>query len=781
MYLGAAPGVGKTFAMLDEGHRRAARGGDVVVALVETHGRVRTKDKADGLEVVPRTMVHHRGAELAEMDVEAVLARAPEVALVDELAHTNPAGMMHEKRWQDVEMLLEAGIDVISTVNVQHLESLHDVVTAITGIIQQETVPDSVVRAAEQVELMDMTPEALRRRLAHGNIYRPEVIDAALSNYFRPGNLTALRELALLWLADTVDDGLQRYREQHGTAATWEARERVVVALTGGPKGDTLIRRVARIATRATGGDLLAVHVLRSDGLTGSSVAALEHQRLLIESLGGSFHSIIGGDVPTAVVGFARAHNATQVVIGASRRSVAAATLTGLGTGNAITRMSGAIDVHVVSHDFIGKGRVLPRLTGGQTARRHLTGVVVPALLLILLVPLAATLRSQLSLPSDVLLFLVVVVVSSLFAGFSAALLTAVAASLLLNYYFIPPIHTLSIAGADNVLVLVVFVLVAVLLSRVVDQAHTRSREAARSNAEAELLSTLAGSLLRGEQALPALLARVGETFGATSVSLLHQESAAPSSTAAGGGAHGVRATWSCVASIGDDPCPRPEDGDTEVPAGNTLTLVLRGRRLAAEDQRVLVAFATQVAVAYQQRRLTEAAAAAGPLAEADRMRTALLNAVSHDLRTPIASAKAAVSSLLSSDVEFDPHDSQELLTDADEALDRLTGLVTNLLDLSRLEAGVLRVSPRPVGVEGVIYQALSTTNMQGAVEVVIPTTCPRCWSTPACRAGRREPRPERAALRHVNDPGGSHGKCARPGRGDPRGRQRARHPPGPP
>ena len=269
VYLGAAPGVGKTYAMLGEGRRRLDRGTDVVVALVETHGRARTQDLVEGMEVVPRRTLEHRGATYDEMDLDAVLARRPRLALVDELAHTNVPGSRHRKRWQDVEELLEAGIDVITTVNVQHLESLNDVVQKITGVPQRETVPDAVVRAADQIELRDMSAEALRRRLAHGNVYAPEKVDAALANYFRPGNLNALRELALLWTADQVDDALQTYREQHEITGVWEARERVVVALTGGPEGEALLRRAARIAARA-GGDLLAVHVARSDGLTGA-------------------------------------------------------------------------------------------------------------------------------------------------------------------------------------------------------------------------------------------------------------------------------------------------------------------------------------------------------------------------------------------------------------------------------------------------------------------------------------------------------------------------------
>ena len=582
VYLGAAPGVGKTYAMLDEGHRRAVRGTDVVVAYVETHRRRRTADKLEGLDVVPRRSVRYRDADFEEMDLDAVIARAPKVALVDELAHTNVPGSRHEKRWQDVEELLEAGVDVVSTVNVQHLESLNDVVQAITGVPQRETVPDSVVRSADQVELVDMTPEALRRRMAHGNIYAAEKVDAALGHYFRVGPLTARRELALLWLADAVDDGLQRYREAHGIAGTWETRERVVVALTGGPEGETLVRRAARIAARATGGELLAVHVARSDGLTGAGVAALAGQRALVESLGGSYHSVVGDDVAKALLDFARASNATQVVIGASRRGPLATALTGPGTGATITRLSGPIDVHMVSHDYVGRGRLLPALTGGLTTRRRVQGLLTAAFLLAVLTPLCAALRPDISLPSDLLLFLLATVVVGLVGGFYPAVLTAVLGSLLINFYFVPPLHTLTIGDTNNVLALVVFLAVAALVSRVVDVAARRSSQAARASAEAETLSTLAGSLLRGEQALPALLERVRETFAVTSVALLRRDTEAPASSARVASTGGLRGTWGTVASTGEGAATRPEDGDAEVSLTEQLVLVLRQRCVAA-------------------------------------------------------------------------------------------------------------------------------------------------------------------------------------------------------
>ena len=267
VYLGAAPGVGKTYAMLGEARRRHDRGTDVVIGYVETHGREHTEEQVAGLELLPRAEITYRQSTFTELDTDAVIARRPTVVCIDELAHTNVPGSPRDKRAQDVELIRAAGIDVITTINIQHLESLNDEVERITGVRQQETVPDEIVRTADQIQLVDMSPEALRRRMAHGNIYKPENIDASLTSYFRVGNLTALRELALLWLADRVDDALGDYRRAHRIEDTWPTKERIVVAVTGGPESETLIRRGARLAQRAAGSDLLAVHVISNDGL----------------------------------------------------------------------------------------------------------------------------------------------------------------------------------------------------------------------------------------------------------------------------------------------------------------------------------------------------------------------------------------------------------------------------------------------------------------------------------------------------------------------------------
>jgi two-component system, OmpR family, sensor histidine kinase KdpD len=727
IYLGSAAGVGKTFAMLGEGRRRQERGTDVAVAFVETHGRPHTAEQLIGLEVIPRKRLTYRDASFEEMDVAAVLARRPQVALVDEFAHTNVPGSANAKRWQDVEVLLKAGIDVISNVNIQHLESLNDVVEKITGVPQRETVPDAIVRAADQVELVDMTPEALRRRMAHGNIYPAEKIDAALTHYFRTGNLTALRELALLWLADKVDEGLQRYRAAHDIHGTWEARERVVVALTGGPEGDTLIRRAARIAARSAGGDLLAVHVTKSDGLTGANPAALAEQRRLAESLGGSYHQVVGDDVAEALLTFARAENATQLVLGASRRGWLSALLTGPGVSVRTIRDSGDIDVHIVTHSRMGGGRGLPRARGGLTPRRRLAGYLLAVVLAPLLTMFLATQRHHFNLTTDVLAFLAGVIAVALVGGMIPAVLEAVAGSLLLNYYFVKPLYTFTIAEANNALALGVFVAVGLAVSSVVDIAARRTKQAARASAESEMLVTTAGSVLRGQQALPAVLDRVKEAFGMDSVTLLER---GPDQA---GAARTPADEWVPVANTGDRPAGRPEDADVEVPVTGNLCLALRGRTLPATDRRVLGAFAAYAAVALEQQRLTAEAQAARPIAEADRMRTALLAAVSHDLRTPLASAKAAVTSLRSADVEWAAEDRDELLATADESLDKLSRLVDNLLDMSRLQAGALSVFPRPADLAEVVARALDDLGSAGrTVTVEIPDELPEVSVDPA-------------------------------------------------
>ncbi|MFC4122464.1 DUF4118 domain-containing protein [Nonomuraea zeae] len=719
IYLGAAPGVGKTFAMLSEARRAGQRGKDVVVGLVETHDRERTARLLDGLEILPRLTLSYRGATFTELDAGAVIARAPKTAVIDELAHTNVPGSRNAKRWQDIEEILDAGIDVVSTVNIQHLESLNDVVEQITGVPQRETVPDEVVRRADQIELVDMAPEALRRRMAHGNIYPLERVDAALANYFRVGNLTALRELALLWVADKVDEQLDRYRTDHAIATTWETRERVLVALTGGKEGDTLVRRAARIADRSKGADLLAVHITRADGLSsGANPAHLVRQRTLVEDLGGTYHQVVGDDIPRALLDFAHGVNATQLVLGASRRGRFAQILS-RGVGVTTATLAGAIDVHMVPHEAVRKGRARAGSGAALTRTRRLSGWALALLGLPLLT--AALLPLHLALPTEILLFLLLVVGVALAGGMWPALTAAVLGFALLNWFFTPPVRTLTIAQPENVLSLAIFVLVAAMVSTVVDLAARRSREAARSRADAEVLSTLAGHVLRGEAALPSLMSRLRETFGMTSVTLLERTGEA------------FPDDWRIVSTSGGPPSTSPGEADNDVVIEEGLVLAAQGRLLDASDRRVLEAFAAQAAVALRQQRLRAVAERAEPLAEVDRMRTALLAAVSHDLRTPLAAAMASVESLRGTDVDWSPEDRAELLATADESLIKLNRLVSNLLDMSRLQAGALGVALTPVAIEDVLPHAIDELGpVSDRIKADVPPGLPELMADPA-------------------------------------------------
>ncbi len=718
IYLGAAPGVGKTFAMLNEGRRRHGRGTDVIVAFVETHGRPLTAAQIGDLEVVPRARIEYRGATFEEMDTAAVIARHPRVALVDELAHTNVPGSKHTKRWQDVEEILDAGIDVISTLNIQHLESVNDVVERITGVVQRETIPDAEVRKADQIELIDSTPEALRRRMAHGNIYAPEKVDAAMANYFRIGNLAALRELALLWVADRVDDSLQQYMEAHGIADAWETRERVVVAMTGAPGGDGVIRRAARMAARSKG-DLLGVHVRSSDGLAGPPPGELERHRELLKELGGIYREVAAPDPVAGLVAFARSEHATQLVLGSSHRSRLAELLHG-SVINSVIRQAGGTDVHVISSTDAAAGKAaaaerLPRqhsgVTGALSIRRQVFAGSAALVVLPLLTLVLTQLRSHIELGGDLLLYLAVVIGVTTVGGVWPALAAAVAAFLLADWFFEPPIHTLRLATAEEIVTLVVFLGVAAVVSWLVGAAARRALDAARGRAEAAILVRLAGALLTDKDPLTEVMGQVRTTFNLDGVALLRKSAAG----------------WQAVSVVGDHPPASPDEATETAELDPGTVLAIAGPNLAAADRRVLRAFSDQLAVALRSRELQAEAATAELLSQANDLRTALLRAVSHDLRSPLASIKASATTLLAEDLPLTAEATRELLATIDEEADRLNSLIGNLLDMSRLQSGALELVRQDVGLDEVVDRAVASLGERARqVRVDVPENLPR-------------------------------------------------------
>ncbi len=675
VYLGAAPGVGKTYAMLSEARRRCERGTDVVVGYVETHGREQTSGMLDGLEVLPRVAVSYRGTTFTEMDVEAVLGRRPTVVCVDELAHTNVPGSATEKRAEDVERIRDAGIDVITTVNIQHLESLNDEVERITGVRQRETVPDEVVRTADQIQLVDMSPDALRRRMAHGNIYRPEQIDASLTSYFRVGNLTALRELALLWLADRVDDALGDYRRAHRIKAPWPAKERIVVAVTGGAESETLLRRGARLAQRAAGSELLAVHVIANDGLANPDETRIARAQQLVTSLGGSFHSVVGEDVSAAVVDFATGANATMVVVGVSRHGRLRRLFTGT-TGDRIASLAGAIDVHLVTHGEVARAARSRWYLSPLSRNRQVVGLALSVVLPVLMTLVLRTSSDPDQLPVDVLLFLAITVLVALIGGLVPALIAALGGFLLMNWFFTPPVRKLTISEPTNLVALLVFVAVAIGVASVVDRASRRGADAVRARTEAATLGALSRSVLTGQDTAEAIVGRLREVFGQEAVSLLARRP---------GG-------WTVVASSGTSPATEPDAADTRVQVDADHVIALRGSALRATDQRVLEGFAVQTGLVLEYRRLREREERAAALERAEATSTSVLRAVSHDLRTPLATMRAAVDGLVAGSVSgaLDAADRSELVAAVDSSTEQLERLIDNLLDLSRLESGLL-------------------------------------------------------------------------------------------
>lgn len=732
IFLGAAPGVGKTYEMLEEAHRLSRRGEDVVVAFVMDHGRAETRALLDGLEVIPPRRLPYRGTEFEEMDLDAVLAREPATAIVDEYAHTNIPGSRHAKRWEDVDELLDAGINVLSTVNIQHLASLGDVVGSITDVRQAETVPDDVVRRADQVHLVDISPELLRQRLGDGKIYAADKIDAALSNYFRLGNLTALRELALLWLADRVDEGLAKYRAENDIQATWPARERIVIGLTGGPEGEVLIRRGARILNRVNGGDLLAVHVRAADGVASESPQALEAQRRLIQDLGGSYHIVAGEDPAAALLDFARSVNATQIVVGTSRRGKLASILGGLlggGIGTRVVRDSGDIDVHMVSHPLGGRGTG-PRRQRDLGRTRVTVGFILAVVLPVLLQWLL-TLNPEQNVATAVLVQLAGSIAVALIGGLWPAILASLFSSLLVNYFSVPPVGTLTISDPQNVLALLVFVGVSAAVAVVVDLSARRSKEASRARAEATTLADLTRGAANSEDTVKDLLHQALDVFGVRGAALY--------------GAADIRdsragESWRLLASAGDIPGPAAGGDAAAVPpefrTENTeqidaaTRLVLFGRALPASDRRLLGAFGVHLAAQLERQQLAASRRQVLRLAESNTMRTSILRAVSHDLRTPLAGIKLSVGMLLQNGQHYTPEQERELLQTIDECSDRLDLLVGNLLDMSRITSDSATPLLRPLRWYEVIPAALHGIPA-GRVRTELPPNMPEIEADP--------------------------------------------------
>ena len=594
VYLGAAPGVGKTYKMLNEAWRRAQRGTDVVIGWVDTHGRSGTAAQIRSMEIIPPKTLTHRNQDLQEMDTEAIIKRRPAVVLVDEFAHTNAQGSKNEKRWQDVMELLENGIDVITTLNIQHLESLGDVVSAITGVIQHETVPDTIVREASQIEFVDMTPEALQRRLAHGDVYPKERIDIALANYFRLGNLVALRELALLWVADNVEDQLQAYRTRHGIDTPWETKERILVGLTASEAGEHLIRRAARMARR-TKGDLIGVHIILDDYQSSQyKNSALDKTRNLLEQLGGIYKEVIGTDIADTLIEVAKMENITQIVIGSSHRSKLARLLNGSVVNDIIDKSGDMIDVHVISHSNIRKSHTtqsepaIPtepsiKLISGfidnktVSIRRKMMGLLFAATSLPLLTSILVSIRKQLTVGSVSLMFIIPIVITTAIGGAIPGLLSGLIAFFVVNWYFTPPIGTFSIASERDITALSIFILVAIVINILVDRAARKSNEAIKMRSHAMALSRTTTAILQEVDPIHTIIKEIERNFLIQGLSLVEHAK--------------DKEDYQVIISSGIGPPQTKEEATLTLPLSEKQTLFLSYDNISIQDQEILKTF----------------------------------------------------------------------------------------------------------------------------------------------------------------------------------------------
>jgi two-component system sensor histidine kinase KdpD len=745
IFLGYAAGVGKTYAMLEAAHQRLAEGVDVVAAYVETHGRPETEVLLAGLEVLPRQQVEYRGHILPELDVDAVLARRPALALVDELAHTNTPGLRHPKRYQDVEEILAAGIDVYTTLNVQHLESLNDIVSQITGVRVRETIPDRVMDEAADLELVDLPPDELRNRLEEGKVYVPEQSAHAIRAFFRTGNLTALRELAMRRAAQRVDEQMRAYMQVRAIPGPWPAGEHVLVCISPSPQSERLVRSGLRLAGELNS-PWTALYVETPDRVVLSEA---EQDRIgrtlhLAEEMGGHALTQAGRSVAETVIEHAKQHNVTKIVVGRSEEPRWRRLLRG-SVVEQIMEAAGAIDVYVIGG---GAATARPLWTAGWRPhppwRRY-----GEAVLLVILGSLLSSVMHRFLAPTNlVMIYLLVVVLAALYLGRGPAVLAAVLSVLVFDFFFVPPYLTLAVSQVEYLFTFLALLIVGLLISSLAARVQEQLEATRRREQETAALYTLSRDLAVAidlESVVQAVGTNASQTLGRELVVLLPGTTGepglrpyAPDPGAALDEHEMAVATW---AFEHGQPAGR---GTDTLPAADLRYLPLSTARgkvgvlgvwpaeaspyLAPDQRRLLEAFASLTAVAIERVHLAEAAGQVQLLEAAEKLQSALLNSISHDLRTPLVSIMGALTTLQEKDVRLDDEARAILIDTAAEEAGSLNRLVGNLLDMTRLEAGAVRVQRELRDVQDVIGAALQQVGERlgnRPVEIDIPPDLP--------------------------------------------------------
>jgi two-component system sensor histidine kinase KdpD len=724
LFIGAAPGVGKTYEMLRVGKAKLAEGVDAVIGVVETHGRAETAALVEAFEVIPRRKVTYKGRETDEMDLDAILARRPQLVLVDELAHTNADGSRHPKRYLDVRELLAAGIDVYSTMNVQHLESLNDVVAKITRIRVRETVPDNILELADEIEVVDLTPEALIDRLNEGKVYVRDQAQRALKHYFSLGNLTALRELALRATAQRVDNQMLQYMQSH--AIPWAASDRVLVCVSEDPRTVELLRYASRMAERLKAKwTALYIEGSRHAMLTEAQHDTVAETLRMAERLGGEAITIPGERIAADVLAYAKANNFTHIVIGKSERSRWFEMMHG-SIVYELVRRSETISVHVIAGESgPPKVRRAALRTQAVPISVHPGAYGVSALMVGLAVGISFLIDSIVTLPNLSLVFLTAVLFSALRYGLWPSIMASLLSVAAYNFFFLPPVHTFTIADPANVLALVFFLIAALVVSNLTAQKQRQTQAmAARAKTTAELyaFSRKVAGIGSLEDLMWVVTYQIAAMLSCDVVVLLPgpdglqvRAGYPPEDTLDVADMAAAEWTWTSnhVAGKGSD----------TLPGGKRLFLPIQTQRgaigvvginrerpalLSPDERRLLDALLDQAAVAIERVRLAEDVDQVRLQAETERLRNALLTSVSHDLRTPLATIIGALTSLKSFGETYDAQTRAELVSSAQDEAERLNRFVGNLLDMTRLESGGVSVKLEPIDLGDAIGVALN-------------------------------------------------------------------------
>lgn len=742
IFLGYAAGVGKTYAMLEAAHQRKNQGVDVVIGYVETHGRAETEALVRGLEVLPRAQVEYRSVKLSEMNVDAVLARHPALVLVDECAHTNAPGSRHPKRYLDVEEILDAGIDVYTTLNIQHLESMNDVVAQVTGVVVRETVPDRVLDEASEIEVIDLPPAELLTRLQEGKVYIPDQAVRAIQKFFRKGNLTALREMSLRRAAERVDHQMRAYMQTRAIPGPWPAGERLLVCISPSPMAEKLVRTTRRLADELNA-EWSAVYV---DIASKPELIPVNRERVgrtlqLAEELGASTRTLTGRSFHETVLEYARKNNITKIVVGKPLRPRWREWLSG-SVVDQLIYASGDIDVYVISAHIDSKQPVLPsEWQPHRPLRRYLLSLG----LVLLSTILGLVVRGKLEPANLVMLYLASVVISAVFLGRGPSLLATIAGVLAFDFFLVPPYMTLAVSDTQYLLTFIALFIVSLVISTLTARVREQAEVAVQREAQTSALYNLGRDLTSAadlEQVAHIIVSNIGQIFG-REVAIFMPENGQLTTFASTPGYSPdsnelAVATWAFEhdqpAGLGTDTLPAAALRCQPLKTARGLVGVLGihptlpGSLLTPEQRQTFSAFANQAALAVERASLAGQARQAELLRATEKLQTALLNSISHDLRTPLVSITGALSSLREENPALDEEGRKSLIQTAHEEAERLNRLVGNLLNMTRLEAGAIHLNRDLCDIQDVIGAALEQIGERlkdHPVKVEIPPDLP--------------------------------------------------------